>query len=67
MHALLPNEKVSRFRISELERIFFDTFAPTFAEAKQNGFRRIELAADKAGPTTLHRMPGDIAGMVLWK
>jgi ATP-dependent Clp protease ATP-binding subunit ClpC len=41
MQALLKNEKISRFGIRELERIIFDMFAASLAEAKENGAKRV--------------------------
>jgi ATP-dependent Clp protease ATP-binding subunit ClpC len=45
MQALSKNEKISRFGIRELERIIFDMFAPSLAEAKENGAKRVLIEA----------------------
>ncbi len=49
MRALLANEKVSRFGIRELERILFDMFAPTLADVKEHGARRVSFDVDGEG------------------
>jgi ATP-dependent Clp protease ATP-binding subunit ClpA len=49
LQALVSSGKVKRFGVRELERIIFDMFAQSFADAKQNGARAVEIAVGPDG------------------
>ncbi len=59
MRALLANEKVSRFGIRELERILFDLFALTLADAKERGARRVSFDVDADGTIVIAGRGGE--------
>jgi ATP-dependent Clp protease ATP-binding subunit ClpA len=49
LHALMANEKVSRFGIRELERVLFDLLANQLIEAKDRGAKRVLIEAGEDG------------------
>lgn len=49
IQALEANIKVSRFGIRELERILFDLFANSLAEASSQGAKAVSFGVDEAG------------------
>jgi ATP-dependent Clp protease ATP-binding subunit ClpC len=49
MQTLVSSQKVRRFGVRELERVVFDMFAASLAEARQQGARSVELAVNPEG------------------
>jgi len=49
MQALVSSNKVRRFGVRELERVVFDMFAQSLAEAREKGARSVEMAVGPDG------------------
>jgi hypothetical protein len=49
MQALVSSAKVRRFGVRELERVVFDMFAPSMADARAKNARCVELAVGPDG------------------
>lgn len=49
IQTLQANHRISRFGIRELERILFDLFAPSFADAKEKKLKKIIFDSDAQG------------------
>lgn len=53
VQALASSGKVSRFGVRELERVVFDMFAQSLADAKQSGAHAVKIAVGPDGEPTL--------------
>ena len=57
MQTLISSEKVRRFGVRELERVVFDMFAESMADARGKGARAMELAVNEAGELSVSVPP----------